>query len=139
MTTKYSPLFNAAGLRDTQPRRLVLNALEKHKKAVTPHDLQVNLAAKKTDLNIVTLYRILEAFEKAHIVHKHPCNGAFSLCTIPAKKGHHGFLHCNSCNTVEEFSDEHLCHLEHGIAKKAGFAPHNHVSEIMGTCRSCQS
>ena len=139
MTAQYSPLFAASGLRDTQPRRIVFQALQKQKKALTPHDLQVALAAKKTDLNIVTLYRILEAFEKANIVHKHPCNGAFSLCTIPAQKGHHGFMHCSECNVVEEFSDKELCHLEHGIAKKAGFAPHNHVSEIMGTCKSCRS
>lgn len=139
MSDQFATVLHGSGLRDTQPRRVVFQALQKLKKALTPHDLQRSLAAKKTDINIVTVYRVLEAFEKANIVHRHPCNGAFSLCTIPHQKGHHGFLHCNSCDKVEEFTDQSLCNLEHGIAKKAGFTPMDHVSEIIGRCKLCRS
>ena len=130
-------LLDHSGLKDTQPRRLIAEALRSTKKTATPADLQRQLAVKKIDLNIVTIYRVLDAFEKAGIVHKHPCNGSFSLCSIPEKKGHHGFLHCTSCDSISEFADERLCAIENTIAREAKFQPDGHVSEVVGTCSSC--
>lgn len=130
-------LLKRAHLKDTQTRRIVLTALARLTKPVSPYDLQRKLQAK-SPLGIVTIYRILEAFEKAHIIHKHPCNGMFSLCTMPDTSGHHGFLHCHDCGKVEEFASKKLCAIEHGIAHKAGFRAATHVSEIAGTCKHCR-
>ncbi|MBP9773983.1 MAG: transcriptional repressor [Candidatus Peribacteraceae bacterium] len=126
-------------LRDTQPRRMVIAALEKNKKGSSPYDIQKWIAKKGNAINTVTVYRILEAFEKIGIVHKHPCSGQFTLCSLPHQKGHHGFLHCHSCGTIDEFCSEDLCKVENSIAKKARFTPSSHMSEIVGLCFACAS
>ncbi len=126
------------GLKDTQPRRLVFDALRQSKKSVSPHDVLVWLGKRKTPVNIVTIYRVLDAFEKASIVHRHPCNGHFSLCSIPDQNGHHGFLHCSTCDSITEFADERLCAVENAIAREAKFMPNSHVSEVVGVCSFCR-
>ncbi len=131
--------IKASGLRDTQPRRNVLEALAKSKKPLTVSGLGSTIAKHGHAMNVVTLYRILDAFERTGIVHKHPCDGAFSLCSIPNQKGHHGFLHCRSCGAVEEYCSHDLCHMENAIARSHQFVPESHVSEILGQCRSCRS
>ncbi len=132
-------LLKKSKLKDTQPRRMVLEALAKINMPVSPYGIQKWLLKKNTELNAVTIYRILHAFNSACIVHRHPCSGHFALCTLPEQKGHHGFLHCHSCGLTEEFCSPALCTLEHGIAKKAGFDLENHMNEISGLCKHCKS
>lgn len=142
MTMKQHPLITQLkekGLRDTQPRRLVLNALAHSKRAVSPYDLQKKIAKSGNAINTVTVYRVLAMLEELELVHRHPCNGLFSLCSMPDTKGHHGFLHCNSCGKTEEFSNADLCKIEDKIAGSAKFRPSAHVSEIVGTCSSCSA
>lgn len=130
-------LLKKFSLRDTQSRRLVVEALHRVRKPSSPYDVQKNIATRGATINTVTVYRILATFEKLGIVHKHPCNGQYALCSIPEQKGHHGFLHCDSCGEVEEFCEPKLCKMENAIAKSAKFRPSSHVSEIVGTCHSC--
>lgn len=132
-------LLRKSKLKDTQPRRMVLEALSKIKTPVSPYEIQKWLLKKNSELNVVTIYRILHALNSAHIVHRHPCSGHFALCTLPEQKGHHGFLHCHGCGLIMEFCSPALCTLEHGIAKKAGFEPESHMSEISGLCKRCTS
>ena len=132
-------LLKRFSLRDTQPRRLVIEALYRSRKPLSPYDLQKKIARRGAAINTVTVYRILDVFEELGIVHKHPCNGLYSLCSIPHKKGHHGFLHCGACGRVEEFLSKRLCKIENAIARSAKFRPRSHVSEILGLCSACHS
>ena len=130
-------LLRQHNLRDTQPRRMVIMALQHGKRAISASALQKRIAAKGEAINVVTVYRVLAVLESLHIVHRHPCNGRYSLCSIPERRGHHGFLHCTSCGRVEEFCDADLCRMEDRIARASRFRPTAHVSEIVGECHSC--
>ena len=130
-------ILHAHALRDTQPRRLVIEALSKIEKPASHKEILVWIEQKGAAINLVTVYRILETFEDLGIVHRHPSSGGFVLCSMD-EDGHHGFLSCQKCGTVEEFTDEKLCKEENRIARKAGFTPKHHMSEIIGLCGSCQ-
>ncbi len=132
-----SVFLQTHGLRDTQPRRLVLDALSRFGKPATAQALHERMAKTGKTVNVVTVYRVLEALHAKNLIHEHPCNGGYSLCTRPQSPGHHGFLHCTSCDRIEEFQDSRLCTLEDKIASDHRFSPSGHVSEILGTCRSC--
>ncbi len=132
-----SAILKAGNLKDTRPRRIVLDALKRHKKPVSPYALQRWLAAKASELNIATIYRVLDALKDAHIVHSHPCDGSVFLCSMPDNTGHHGFLHCTSCENIEEYADERLCTIENQIARHAKFKPQMHLSEVIGLCSHC--
>ena len=130
-------ILDKHNLRNTQTRRLVLQALSAGKKSFSPTDVREWINSRDSAINTVTVYRILERLMQLHIVHRHPCNGHFSLCSLPDTPGHHGFLHCTDCGTIEEFCDAKLCQVENAIAKKSGYRPSGHLSEIHGTCAEC--
>ncbi len=130
-------VLRKAGLRDTQSRRMVVEALRKAGKPLSPLAIRKAIATKGQAINQVTVYRILEVLEEHKMLHRHPCSGDVTFCTMPGQTGHHGFLHCVSCGKVDEFASEELCRAEGEVAKRAGFTAHNHVSELIGICAKC--
>ncbi len=134
----HSALLRAHNLRDTRPRRAVLRALMRLGRAVSI--AQIHAALERTDggVNTVTVYRILEAFARAGIVHREPETGRFFLCQLPGEAGHHVFLQCLRCGRTEERQDARLCQAEDALAKRAGFLPQSHITQIRGTCRQCR-
>ena len=132
-------LLKKLGLRDTQTRRSVLQALQSTAKPMSPADIREHIVNGGNVINTVTVYRILEVFVKLGAVHRHPYNGLFTACTMPETPGRHGFLHCDDCGKIEEFHDPELCRMEERIARSKNFRPSTHVSEIAGMCDACQS
>ncbi|MDD4319009.1 MAG: Fur family transcriptional regulator [Candidatus Peribacteraceae bacterium] len=124
-------------LKYTRPRRLVLRALASLKKPCSPYDVQKWIHAKNEAVHVVTIYRVLETFVRIGIVHRHPCDGHFFLCSLPAQPGHHRFLHCTSCGEVREYLNEALCQAEEQCIRSSHFRVHTHVSEFLGTCAAC--
>lgn len=130
-------LLKERGLRDTVPRRSVLDACLALKKPVSPKDVFHWLHARKRTIDLVTIYRILDRLESLGLVHRHACNGNVALCSMPEREGHHAFLHCERCGNTREFVSAALCQAENAIARRANFTPDHHVSEIVGTCSNC--
>jgi Fur family ferric uptake transcriptional regulator len=108
-------------------------------KPVSAYDIQHWLAAQGEGINQVTVYRVLSALEKSALVHRHPCDRSYSLCTIPEVKGHHGFLHCSTCGRTQEFSNDGLSEAVRKVARSQKFQPLQHMSELVGTCVLCAS
>jgi len=134
-----SDALKGNGMKDTAPRRLVVEALCAAASPVTAKDLHAWIAKERgRGVGIVTVYRILDVLEKLGMVHRHSSEGVYSVCHIPSVSGHHVLLHCGGCGKVEETHDHGLCEREDAVARSAGFAPERHVSEILGTCLSCQ-
>lgn len=138
-TDRIAPLLKLHGLRDTQARRLVVEALRRQKKAMSAQEIRKAVSARGSAINAVTVYRVLEVLERLKVVHRHPCSGNLTLCTMPDQAGHHGFLHCSSCHEVEEFASPRLCEVENEVAREKHFLPHQHVCEIIGICSRCVS
>ena len=131
-------ILKKCSLRDTQPRRLVLKALMAMQKPVSHKEIHEWIQKQDAAVSLVTVYRILEAFEEIGVIHRHPSSGGIIFCSMSEEAGHHGFLSCEECGKVEEFCNEDLCSHEDRIAKKAGFKPKHHMSEIIGVCSGCQ-
>lgn len=134
---RIAEVLKQQGLRDTQPRRLVVDALRKIRRPASVQEIQKWVSSRGNAVNGVTVYRIIAMLEKLRLVHRHPCDGNLTLCSMPDQPGHHGFLHCTACGEVQEFADGELCRAENAIAQKAMFLPHQHVSEIIGICQAC--
>ncbi len=132
-------LLRKHGLRNTQARRLVLETFAQVKRPASAREIHASILRRKSAIDRVTVYRVLSKLESLHVLHRHPCEGTYSLCTLPERGGHHGFLHCSRCGSVEEFVYSALCSQEDRIARAAGFMPADHVTEIVGTCHQCRS
>lgn len=131
-------ILASSSLRDTQPRRMVLEILMKAPSAYSQKEIFKSIQTKGDTINLVTVYRILSQFQEAGIVHLHPTTGKYVLCTEVHNHACHSFMTCERCGSVQEIHDEKLCREEQRIAKKAGFKPRYHVSDIVGVCSRCQ-
>lgn len=131
-------VLKKAKLRDTQPRRLVLQELMKTNSPKTHKEIYEAITSAGNAINLVTVYRVLEKFTEIGLVHKHLSTGGVVICSLPEEHGHHVLLSCSDCGKVEEQCDTELCQHEDRLAKKAGFTPKEHLSEVIGVCSSCQ-
>lgn len=138
--TSFASFLRLHHLRDTQPRRLVFEALKSLKKPASPYEIR-EWIDRKHDLNIstVTVYRIAEVFINLGIAHKHPCGGGIVLCSEPGKEGLHGYLHCHDCGTSEEFCSTELATTLRRQTQKRRFKAQSPLLEVTGSCAKCTS
>jgi len=130
-------ILEQSSLRDTQTRRLVIEAFRPSRTGMSVQEIFERITTKGNAINLTTVYRIVEKFAQEGIVHMHPTTGLFSLCSMPERSGHHGFLTCNSCGKMQEFHNANFCKLEHATLERAGFSTAEHLTHIIGRCRTC--
>ena len=130
-------ILQAQGYKVTNPRRQVLEVLEKAEKPISPYDIQRLLKEKGKYLNHVTIYRILDLFCSLNLAHKVLSSGGFVKCSLGDKKGCHRFVVCRRCGAIQEFADKELCRGEDKFAQNLGFHTEYHLSESSGLCANC--
>lgn len=113
----------------------VLEVLEKSQVPLSAYDIE-ECIPKMIHINVVTIYRILDLFEKLGIAHRIHTKEGFVRCDFEEKKGCHSFAVCNQCSTTNEFINE-TCSTDDLIPKNLAFQNLKHLSEIMGTCNRC--
>jgi len=127
-------------LRDTQPRRLVFEALKALKNPASPYDIRDWIDRKhKLNISTVTVYRIAKVFIGLGIAHRHPCGGGIVLCDQEGKDGLHGYLHCHDCGNSEEFCSPELAATLHKQTQKRRFHADPSLLEVTGSCAKCSS
>lgn len=119
----------------TKPRKVVFNLLYNQK----PQSMQVIIERAKNDVDRATIYRTLDLFEKAGIVHRLNIGWKYKYELSDVFQGHHHHFHCSNCGTT--FSLEPNAMLEtmiDTVAAKSDFAPRGHQLEIYGFCSDCK-
>ncbi|MCC6137856.1 MAG: transcriptional repressor [Bdellovibrionaceae bacterium] len=133
--------LKSAGHRVTKSRLQVLSVLEATKKALSPADI-FQLTSKKgeAELDRVTVYRILEAFEELEIVHP-VGNGRYIYCAHQTC-GHerHFIAICTKCGETSEVgaSTEFSDSLTTLLKKKIDFKMTSEFFVVRGLCKKCQ-
>lgn len=137
-TVTFASFLRTHNLRDTQPRRLVFEALKAIKKPASPYDIRDWIdRTHKLNISTVTVYRIAQVFIDLGIAHKHPCGGGIVLCAEPGKEGLHGYLHCHECGSSEEFCSTDLAVSLKKETSKNKFTAHSPLLEVGGSCAQC--
>jgi Fe2+ or Zn2+ uptake regulation protein len=134
---EFSVLLRKNGYRDTQPRRMVLEAMIDMNAPVSPYDIQKHISKEENIISTVTIYRVTELLEKLGLVHRHPCSGKLALCVHPGETGLHGYMHCHDCGSSEEFCSKDLQSAATKHAARKGFKADNPLLEIVGSCKDC--
>jgi Fur family ferric uptake transcriptional regulator len=90
--------LKAVGLRVTQQRELVLNALDAIRHG-TPEEILTEVTKHAPGVNLSTIYRCLEVLEKASLVtHTHLGHGAPTYHVVDGSP--HIHLRCSNCERV---------------------------------------
>jgi Fe2+ or Zn2+ uptake regulation protein len=124
----------AAGLRVTEARRSLVRALAQSKLPLAVEELHRKVGRKRADR--VTLYRSLDAFERAGIVQRHPLEKGRSLYALTPGAHHHHHAVCRRCGAVERLAECDVAAVE-AAARARGFTELSHVLEIQGLCPRC--
>jgi Fur family transcriptional regulator, zinc uptake regulator len=84
-----------------------------------------------------TVYRTLEFFLDHGFVYKIESRNAYAPCEHLGHAHHGALLLCEKCGRSDEIDDIKLDRLLREAAKRAGFAPHRQMVELVGLCRDC--
>lgn len=134
---KFAQLLKANRLKVTQPRLQVLEIISTKESAISQPELEKIVG---TEIDRVTLYRILGSFEEKGILHKvFDLNGTatYALCSSKCSADHHHDQHvhfiCSVCNSV-------FCLEEISLPKinlPAHFSLHSLAINAVGICADC--
>lgn len=115
-----------AGLKVTQPRRLILELLERRRfKHMTADDIYRALTDRGEDIGLATVYRVLNQFEAAGLVVKHNFEGGQAYYELDSGE-HHDHMVCVQTGKVIEFVNEEIEKLQHQIAEEHGYEIEDH-------------
>ena len=135
-TTDFETLLEKHHLKKTAPRLKVLSLLSSKKVATSQPDLE----SVMVDIDRVTLYRILSAFEEKGIIHKvFDLNGTanYAMCSSDCGENHHHDEHlhfnCTICKNVYCLDDLNLP----PIKLPNGFKPEGFALYASGLCPKC--
>lgn len=138
LTKEFGSILKSYNLKITQPRLRVLQIVSEKTTAISQPELEKILG---TEIDRVTLYRILSSFEEKGILHKvFDLNGTatYAICSTKCTAHHHHDQHvhfiCSVCNSV-------FCLDEITVPKinlPANFSLHSIAINAVGLCDSCQ-
>ena len=134
---EFQHILKANQLKVTQPRLRVLDTISTKTSAISQPELEKILGS---EIDRVTLYRILANFEEKGILHKvFDLNGTatYAFCSTKCSADHHHDQHvhfiCSVCNSV-------FCLDEIALPKVKlpnNFSLHSIAINAVGLCDSC--
>ncbi|HYI60729.1 MAG TPA: transcriptional repressor [Acidimicrobiales bacterium] len=128
--------LRADGGRVTPARRAVVAALyggpDHH---VTAEDVARAVAHSHPEVHLSTVYRALEALERAGVVARLDLGATGAVFHLVDHEHHH--LVCRSCGAVTEVADGDLDGLRRHLRARYGVELGATGQTLAGTCRSC--
>ena len=124
------------GGRVTKARLALVDALLDASGHVTAEDLAAAVQAEHPDVHRSTIYRTLDALERAGIVdHVHLGHGR---AVYHLADDAHQHLVCEACGHVVEVPDRLFDDLAARLRKGYGFTIRPHHFAVLGRCRACR-
>lgn len=126
-----------AGLKTTRPRLQVLSVLENSDvRHMAAEDIYKIMLAKKQNIGLATVYRVLTQFEDAGLVIRNKFESERAVFELN-NEDHHDHMVCVECGSVTEFVDERIENQQQKVAKQHGFIIHDHALTLYGKCKNC--
>jgi len=135
MKYNFTKGLKTKGLKVTPARLAIFETLFKIKHPETVQEIHKKL--KKNKIDLVTLYRTLDSFEKMGLVRKVDLHKDAVYYELNMEHHHH--IVCIKCGTIEDFKVCNIDLLTKKIIRKASnFKTINeHCLELFGICNAC--
>ena len=127
--------LKSAGLRITQPRVAIIEALIRRDRPVSIEQLHRDLANDACDL--VTVYRCLAVFVELGLVRRCFFHNGTGLYEINLNDSHHHHIVCRSCGKVERIDATFTENTEQ-LLRERGYEQVTNLVEFFGVCPECQ-
>lgn len=137
----FTGYLGARHLKMTRERRVILDEIFSLDGHFGADDLYVKLVKRKAPVSRATVYRTLEHLVGSGLVQKVYVSDHTQRKALYERahgREHHEHMHCVTCGSIIEFSDDPLEERQAEICRKLGFTPLRHSLRIEGICRDCQ-
>lgn len=131
--------FDAAGLRNTRPRRVIAQqlALSAGGEGFVTEELWQSLQRVDPSIGRATLFRAIDVLVDLGVLDRIALGDGthrYRLCG----EGHHHHLVCTNCHRIQEVDVCLPAQLLADAASAAGFAVERHSLELYGRCAECR-
>jgi Fur family ferric uptake transcriptional regulator len=133
---KFREFLEIRGEKLTEPRRLLVRHIYSTHKHFDADELIADLQAAGQRVSRATVYRTLRLLVEARLLRE------LRLTNRTAYEHDYGYpshdhMHCTTCGTVLEFTNEELSELRDRVAAAHGFRAAGHRFIITGQCGIC--
>lgn len=132
----FKTFLESRKLRKTHERGVILKEIY----AISGHfDIELlykNLKQKKHRISKATLYNNVELLIDAGLIIKHQFGKNSAQYERSYKYKQHDHLICNDCQTVFEFCDPRVIHIQQSTSKLLNFNIDRHALHFYGSCRA---
>lgn len=130
-------IIRALNLKVTEPRLLILQALQMGQIHVTAHEVYEQVCRVDPTVGFATVYRFLRKLSETGHVTEVRMGGMPARYELTPKR-HHDHLTCTHCGKICEFENQKIEILQNQVAESLGFRLTHHVLELYGICPDCQ-
>ncbi|MDC3024035.1 transcriptional repressor [Alphaproteobacteria bacterium] len=123
----------------TPSRSLVIKILSRHSKPQSAYNLldEIN-KENNTNLNISTIYRVLDFWMDLGLIHKISAINKYLICLTPSDEHTHILNYCTKCENVIETCNKKMASILNRAVKKLNLSLNNKYSvEIPVICSKC--
>ncbi len=126
-------VLKARGLRITRPRRALLDALLDSPTPRSAEELREDIGEGE---DLVTVYRNLDAFERAGLVLRAHAENGKALFHLSSDHRHYHLVICRVCHEAKIIEDCDGDRFER-LARDQGYSDVTHTLELHGVCAKC--
>jgi Fur family transcriptional regulator, ferric uptake regulator len=133
----FKQMIRTMGLKVTDQRLLVFQALHSGRAHVTAQEVYETVHSRDVTVGFATVYRFLRNLTEFGFVTEVRMGGLSARYELTPQR-HHDHLTCISCGKICEFENHEIETLQERVAAQFGFKLTSHVLELYGNCRDCQ-
>ncbi|MEO6655908.1 MAG: transcriptional repressor [Pyrinomonadaceae bacterium] len=130
--------IQAAGLRRTQQRDLILEIFLSTEEHLTSEDLHGLIHKKDSTVGLTTVYRTLKLLTEAGLAREVRFGDNKTYYEHHYNHDHHDHMICTECGKVIEFFSQAIEELQDQMASNFDFKPTHHSLRMWGVCSVCQ-
>lgn len=124
-----------SGIKKTKQREEIYRILEEAEKPLTAIEIYEKIEGGRYAIS--TVYRVLQTFEEAKVIHKSTLLGEETAVYELDRGGHNHYAICLACHKTVPLA---FCPFEHMTMQSEvdGFTITNHKIELYGYCKDCE-
>ena len=130
--------IQAAGLRRTGQRDLILEIFLSTEEHLTSEDLYTLVRKMDPSVGQTTVYRTLKLLTEAGLAREVRFGDGKTYYEHHYNHAHHDHMICTECGKVIEFFSPDIESLQDQMADNFGFRPTHHSLRLWGICAECQ-
>lgn len=126
------------GLKVTQQRLTILDAVFKTHEHFSAEALHRRLRNEGVEVSLATVYRTVNVLVEGGFLEALDVGGGQLLFEHVMGHGHHDHLVCLGCNKIQEFRCPEIEKLQEREAAKLNFRVTHHSLRLFGYCAACE-